>query len=137
MSDVLNSMVGKRVFVYWDFHRKCFSIRSMETGLVLNYEPDGKGGRRKIPVNEILLTNCEFRVNPKGRDKVRETKVKNVHAGVVGVVADLKLETNDKLGRREAKYNPFKYDTFVDAETMVPVFKAGSVVMDTQRVFYV
>lgn len=131
----MNGLVGKRVFVYWDLHRKCFSLRSMETGRVLNYEPNPEGGRRKVPVNEILLTGCEFRVNPKGRQKVLDTGVKNVHAGVVGTVAATSLSPSDFAGRRQVKYNPEWYSTFVDAETEAPVFKADSVVMNHRRVY--
>lgn len=89
--------VGERVFVYRNLHRKCYSVKSMQTGRVLFH------------VNDITLVNVKFRVGKAGRERVLRTKQKNVHAGVVGYIADVSLLCQ---GNR-VTYNPYKYSSFV------------------------
>ena len=86
----------KRVQVYWNLHRQCYSVR--QSGRVIDH------------VDSIVLGDVRFNVAPAGRDKVRATGVKNVHATVSGYVVD-----NPKQAIPEdfVSYNPFKYDSFV------------------------
>ena len=86
----------KRVQVYWNLHKGCYSVR--QSGLVIDH------------VDSIVLRDVRFNVAPAGREKVRRTGVKNVHATVSGYVVD-----NPKQAIPEdfVSYNPFKYDSFV------------------------
>ena len=89
--------LGVRVFVYRNLHRKCYSVKSLETGRVLFH------------ADEITLVNVKFRVGKAGRERVLKTRQKNVHAGVVGYIADVSL-----IGQTSrVTYNPYKYSSFV------------------------
>ena len=88
----------KRVQVYWNLHRGCYSVR--QSGRVIDH------------VDSIILRDVRFNVAPAGRDKVRATGVKNVHATVTGYIlgGNAQLET---IPEDFVSYNPFKYDQFV------------------------
>jgi len=94
----------KRVQVYWNLHRGCYSVR--QSGRVIDH------------VDCILLRDVRFNVATAGRDKVRATGVKNVHATVSGYTAFLTDCTNLQSILKDSNcdyvaYNPFKYDQFV------------------------
>ncbi len=88
-----------KVFVYFNLRRKLFSVRSVDTGLVIAH------------VTDIKLRDVKFKVSEAGRQRVLKSGVKNVHAGVQGIVdCDVQFSAYDRLVR----YNPFKFATFVD-----------------------
>ena len=103
----------KRVQVYWNLHLGRYSVR--QSGRVIDH------------VDSIILRDVRFNVAPAGRDKVRATGVKNVHATVTGYIVDNPdrgggfLYTSDVFFSRgwqgidydHVTYNPFKYDQFV------------------------
>jgi hypothetical protein len=64
-----------RVFVYWNVHKCRFSIKALD-GLAK--------GRVVAHADEVLIRDAEFRVNQKGRERVRATGRKEVHARIVG-----------------------------------------------------
>lgn len=64
-----------RVFVYFNLHKKCWSIRAME---------GNQKGRVIAHAQAVELANCTFKVSEAGRQRVLREKRKNVHAGVVG-----------------------------------------------------
>ena len=64
----------KRVQVYWNIRLGRYSVR--QSGRVIDH------------VKQIVLRDVRFNVAPAGRDKVRATGVKNVHATVSGYVDD-------------------------------------------------
>ena len=75
-------------------------------------------------VDSIVLRDVRFNVAPAGRDKVRATGVKNVHATESGYIvknnsapwhrrAGFRLLRDDVRNYDFAAYNPFKYDQFV------------------------
>ncbi len=87
----------KRVQVYYNIRRGDYSVR--RSGRVIDH------------VDSIALTDVRFNVAPAGRDKVRATGVKNVHATVSGhldIHGMMHGHTCDYVA-----YNPFKYDSFV------------------------
>lgn len=106
--------VGERVYVYRNLHRKCYSVRSMETGRVLFH------------VDEITLVNVKFRVGKAGREKVLRTKQKNVHAGVVGYIADVSLLCQPT----KVTYNPYKYDSFIKVSDQSSIKQASIAYLD-------
>ena len=107
----------KRVQVYYNIRRGDYSVR--QSGRVIDH------------VERIVLRDVRFNVAPAGRDKVRATGVKNVHATVSGYIVSKKSSPwhvragfrllRDDLYERATKwnsldfvsYNPFKYDQFV------------------------
>ena len=104
----------KRVQVYYNIRRGDYSVR--QSGRVIDH------------VDSIVLSDVRFNVAAAGRDKVRATGVKNVHATVTGYIVDNPdrdgdfLYTNVRHGALGiptsidvdyVAYNPFKYDQFV------------------------
>ena len=95
-----------KVFVYFNLHRKCFSIKALE----------GKNkGRVVAHRDDVLLFDATFKVSEAGRQRVLRERKKNVHAGVVGQWDDAVDVTYDRVLRygQAITYNPYKYDTFV------------------------
>jgi hypothetical protein len=87
----------KPVYVYRNLHKQCLSVR--QDGIVMCH------------AENVVLMDCEFKVNEKGRDRVREDKQKNVHAGIKGFVVDARrsLELLD-FGWESVYYNPYTTD---------------------------
>ena len=97
----------KRVQVYYNIRRGDYSVR--QSGRVIDH------------VDSIVLSDVRFNVAPAGRDKVRATGVKNVHATVTGYIVDnpycdgdfLYTNVRHSIDVDFVAYNPFKYDQFV------------------------
>lgn len=102
---------GDKVFVYFHLRKKLFSVRSQKTRLVVAH------------LTDVNLVNAEFIVSQKGRERVLKEKVKNVHAGVVGIYTEI----NEALNTEKATYNPYKYDSFVNVKNGEKVLKADFV----------
>ena len=85
--------------VYYNLHKKCYSVR--QNGRVVDH------------ADSVVLTDCRFLVQPAGRDKVRRTGVKNVHATVTGVVIPAHPKAPFIDDCDYVSYNPYKYDNFV------------------------
>lgn len=105
-----------RVYVYRNLHTGTWSVRALT------------GPRRGLVVAhpaEVFLRSVVFRVSAIGRDRVRSTGVRCVHAGVVGYVT-----TRAKLPPSPpttVNYNPFRNDTFVRCGDGAPVIAAAFV----------
>ena len=136
-----------RVQVYYNIRRGDYSVR--------------QGGRVIDHVDSIILRDARFNVAPAGRDKVRETGVKNVHATVSGYIDEsvkisnlsllmakrpngrimddfLELVDSDTLAlcsglSTPISYNPMRHDTFVKFYGAVPVHKADHVALRPNR----
>jgi hypothetical protein len=101
-----------RVFVYWNLHRKCFSVKALE---------GANKGRVVAHVNELLLRNATFKVSEAGRQRVLREKRKNVHAGVAGEW----LDGWDLVGcGSRVRYNPYQGPHFTTAVMGTPVHEA-------------
>ena len=137
----------KRVQVYYNIRRGDYSGR--QSGRVIDH------------VDSIILRDVRFNVAPAGRDKVRATGVKNVHATVTGYIDEsvkisavslmlqwrpngrimddfLELVDSDTLALRSGHstpitYNPMKHDTFVKLYGAVPVHTARHVALRPKR----
>jgi hypothetical protein len=101
-----------RVFVYWNLHKDCWSVKALE----------GENKGRVIKhANNINLTHCTFKVSKAGRERVLREKRKNVHAGVVGNLSFVGEVGDTALWECASAYpafipvtyNPYKYSTFV------------------------
>lgn len=97
-----------KVFVYFNLHRKCFSIKALE---------GNDKGRVVAHRNKVVLDNVTFKVSEAGRQRVLKEQRKNVHAGVVGNWDErsydhVTIDQHIMLGSA-ITYNPYKYDSFV------------------------
>ena len=111
-----------KVFVYWNLHRKTYSIRAMEgptRGLVVGH------------ADEMTLHNVEFKVSEAGRQRVLRHKRKNVHAGIVGYIP-----TSDQIDASIpydtiVKYNPYLGPKFTAGIGYIPVSSANRVRLES------
>lgn len=108
-------MTGLKVFVYRNIHRKCYSVKLVKTGRVIAH------------VDSITLWGASFKVSEAGRQRVLREKKKNVHAGVVGIVADVNILCQLK----GVTYNPYKFTSFVMVDSEAPIYNAQVVHLDT------
>lgn len=96
--------VVDKVFIYYNLHKKMFSVKSLKSGLVIDHTLN------------LTLRNATFKVSEKGRQRVLIERRKNVHAGVVGYI-DSEVLVEKLIGLRCATYNPYRFSSFVDKET--------------------
>ena len=111
-----------KVQVYYNLHKKRLSVRSAETGLVINH------------ADIVALDNAKFHVQPAGRAKVRREKRKNVHAYVSGDLAAKQQVDSGILD--EAYYNPYKNDFFVNSKGEELHDKYETVYVINKKIFY-
>ncbi len=109
-----------KVFVYWNLHKNLWSVKSLE---------GSSKGKVIARLSSVNLKNCFFKVSEAGRQKVIQTKQKNVHAGVVGYLTEEIPENLYNL----VTYNPYKYSSFVNKETLDPVLESDFVKMNSDR----
>ena len=106
-----------KVFVYFNLHRKCFSVKALE---------GTDKGRVIAHVSDAVVHLPTFKVSEAGRQRVLREKKKNVHAGVVGqwyddeYNASRTVELSVMLGRA-VTYNPYRFDSFVYKATETPI----------------
>lgn len=115
-----------KVFVYYNLHKKTFSIKSLEgdkKGRVIEYS------------NQLILSNVAFKVSEAGRLRVLKEKRKNVHAGIIGEWnPEQEIEVNYGRG---ITYDPYKYSTFVFEDTKEPVYGMNKVLLNNKKVYEV
>lgn len=68
-----------RVFVYYNLHKKCLSIKALE---------GASKGRVILHADAVCLNQVTFKVSQAGRNRVLRDQVKNVHAGLVGELSE-------------------------------------------------
>ena len=86
-----------RVRVYYNLHKKCFSVQDYKTGLVTKH------------TNQLDLSNALFVVRKSGNERVKSEGRKNVHAFVNGIVNDKSSDTKNWC---KVCYNPYEMDYF-------------------------
>jgi len=109
---------GEEVQVYWNFHKKCFSVQA-RTGT--------DKGRVIAHVSEFALEGVKFVIGKAGQRRVREEGRKNVHAFVRGAWSGDAYG----VGYEWVYYNPYKVDTFV-TKHMAPVHTAVKAIGDSR-----
>jgi hypothetical protein len=117
-----------RVFVYFNLHRKCLSVKALE---------GERKGRVIAHADMVVLDNVTFKVSEAGRQRVIREQRKNVHAGVVGELESMGINTA-MLSIAEAlysplKYNPYKFDSFVHAVNETPVRNAKRAIIASRN----
>lgn len=125
-----------RVFVYFNLHRKLWSIKALEgphKGRVLGH------------ASYLDLRDVQWKVSEAGRQRVLRERKKNVHAGAVGTLDHAILRGGICLGKGNAfttrytehllssedapinvSYNPYKAGTFVNKDTGEALHKSDA-----------
>ena len=88
--------LNKRVYVYRNLHKNCWSVR--QEGIIVAH------------TDKITLKDARFLVSPAGRNKVIKEQRKNVHAGVSGYVVDKIPPCRHEI---DLIYNPKWHEGFV------------------------
>lgn len=91
-------ILPRKALVYWNSHRKCFSVKY--------------AGEKVQHVDRLWMEDCTFKVRESGRQKVLQTKRKNVHAFIKGIV-HLSYPTGLRRTNEQIKYNPYRHERFV------------------------
>lgn len=112
--------IGQTVEIYFNLHKKLFSIRDPKTKLVLAHG------------NNIVLKDPIFVVNEKERQKVIRDKRKNVHAFVKGEF--IGLSENESF-IKEIYYNPYEVSQFMVEDLTASVFKFEKVLFSNKKVY--
>jgi hypothetical protein len=113
-----------RVYVYFNLHKKLWSVRALD---------GAQRGRVIAHAHDLRLADCSFRVSEAGRQRVIRERCKNVHAGVVGTLLEASLPQGTMCEQR-ITYDPYRFATFVDAETLAPIAHARFVVFSKRAV---
>jgi hypothetical protein len=110
-----------KFYVYRNLHKGGFSIKHR--------------GRVVARHRRFCLTNPELRVSQASQSRARNQKQRNVHAYVVGDTVTVAVPSAF-VPSGQLYYNPFKYDTFVDAETKEPLEAISAVYFDGNTAYY-
>ena len=102
-----------KVEVYRNLHRNCCSVR--HNGRVISH------------VDSVDLKNATLVVQPAGRAKVLRENRKNVHAYIKGTVTLLSDDRVNNIPTHKVTYNPYRYSSFVLADTEQPITTADNV----------
>ena len=89
----------QKVRVYWNLHKKTWSIQDCKSGLVIDHR---KG----------VVLEGNFVVRKGGQKRVREEGKKNVHAFAVGYIAQ-EQDIDSSAYHHKVSYNPYKNDFFM------------------------
>lgn len=130
-----------KVKVYFNLHKKCWSIKSMDTGA--DY------GKVKDHALMVELWDVVPKVSQAGRERVLREQKKNVHAGLTGKLHCFakhegsfkyvyRYLINNKRANpvwREITYNPYKHESFVYVDTGKPFTGADQVYLLNKRVY--
>lgn len=119
----LESLQGVKVFVYYNLHKHCFSVRAL-CGV--------NRGRVVTHTSQITLDSGLPRVSEAGRQRVIAEGRKNVHVGIVGIVESFVLLDNPK--GCPVTYNPYRFETFVFADTLQPLQDKASFFLHDKKV---
>jgi hypothetical protein len=120
-----------KVFVYFNLHRKLFSVKALEGDMK---------GRVIAHRKHVLLTDATFKVSEAGRQRVIREQRKNVHAGVSGTWFEDDVQHGaDKtsafitINGSAITYNPYKYSTFVHLYGEHPITSARLVALNVSE----
>lgn len=101
---------------------KCFRNLHFNDRIIWSvqyYNSQSKSWLLMMHTPNVMLRNCRFIVSERGRQKVIDSKRKNVHAFVLGeLVVDTNLFHNRNKKSRQGitvTYDPYKYRKFVVA----------------------
>lgn len=98
--ELVKQFQGRKVEVYYNLHKKVYSIRCLKSKLVIAH------------CNDVIpLIDVSFKVSEKGRQRVLREKRKNVHAFVRGTISHFHNMTDSTT--YSVKYDPYRFDSFM------------------------
>jgi hypothetical protein len=114
------------VFIHRNLHKPPYwSIKKGRSGgKVIGYDTD------------IWLTDVSFKVQQKGKERVRREIRKNVHAGVIGKIKETGGDYNTN-GWTLVTYNPYHHDSFVEYESGEPIYNASEAILKNTKEVWV
>ena len=117
-----------RVFVYFNLHKKLWSVKALE---------GPQKGRVVAHSHAVLLEGAMPKVSEAGRQRVLREKRKNVHAGIVGQLVPMGAEGSFPgfPGGPEITYNPYKYAGFVYKQDERPYTGSDYALLTEKRVY--
>ena len=104
----ISELFGESVVVYRNLHKKCYSIR-VKGHVVHHWGVDPRFCNKYA----LVLTQVYFHVNKRGRERVLNSGVKNVHAWIRGICLGISYCPQGFVGNR-VHYNPFTQTSFHD-----------------------
>ena len=111
-------MIGSKVEVYWNLHKKCWSIRHAHGNLIAD-----RPHRTYLEMEDVTWV-----VQQGGRERVLREGKKNVHAFARGTLIETKgFPHHKRQGRGRAvavTYNPYKHSTFINVDESSPLRKS-------------
>jgi len=111
---------GTPVRVYWNLHKKVFSVQTKR--YIGKYDVAGQSRKKGWRVHShheyLLLNNPHFKVSRAGNQRVRDTGSKNVHAFVTGEWT-WGNEAKPLAEWYDVEYNPYKYREFMCGGTPI------------------
>ena len=112
----------KPILVYKNLHKNCYSIK--QDSLVVAH------------AERLCIRDVTFIVSEKNRQKVIETKQKNVHAFIKGLYETSGMGTTASKNDLpvEVYYNPYKTDSFVNKQSDTKLKGARFVIADQSGV---
>jgi hypothetical protein len=117
-----------KVFVYFNLHRKLFSVKALEGDMK---------GRVIAHRQQVLLNDATFKVSEAGRQRVIRERRKNVHAGVSGTwFEDATVGSTNAfitINGSAIMYNPYRYSTFVHLYGEHPITSARLVALNVSE----
>ena len=115
MKNTQSLTAGMKVKVYRNLRNKCLSVQ---------YK-----GKVIAHVSEVSLSEVTFKVSQSARRRVLETKQKNVHAFVCGVILSGTQELTEPV-----TYNPYKYSQFTSVTSGESVLSADFCMVKTSGI---
>lgn len=91
----------QKVRVYWNLHKKTWSVQDYKSGLVIDHQPT------------MVLEQAKFVVRKGGQERVRKEGKKNVHAFAVGLISTEQDKRKHFPNYYRVKYNPHTDDYFM------------------------
>ena len=113
-----------RVKVYRNLNRDCWSVLGKDDRLLLHAEA-------------LVLKNCQFVVQPGGRQRVVLEGRKNVHAFAKGTIAPMASHKEFRPVLKRVLYNPYQAATFRwEHEPDIPVAESECVLLNNDGKLY-
>ena len=107
--------------VYRNLNSGCFSVM--------------QDNRVMFHTDAITLYRVQFKVNNSGRLRCLNEKRKNVHAYAIGYLSAVQDKHTDFTQWDHVTYDPYKYDSFVNARLSEPVSRATCARLQDQQLF--
>jgi len=104
---------GHRVAVYKNLHKQAWSLRALDgphKGRVIAHAP------------AVGLTRCHMHINERIRLRIATGAAREVHAWIVGTLAEVELAQPQRIS-----YRPHERGTFIIAATGQPIWTADAV----------